>query len=248
VGIHNGCPFTDQIVPYVIGEMNSDDKCFFEQHLQTCRCCREEVELLKETWQMIPYHVQEVEPPADLKAEVMNSIFGPDTQAAHTPLSKTTTRRINWKRWFQPKLVSAVLLVALAASLWQNYLLREQLNDIRAQWAVPSTFLREYNLKSFDPTLANAKGSAWLFQQGEKKTLVFHVEGLPSTQGTQAYQVWLIRDGQRRSAGVFHVNATGNGVLACELSDQTDLFQAIGITLEPDANGLKPRGKKVLGT
>jgi anti-sigma-K factor RskA len=239
----NGCPITDQIVPYVIGEMTSDDKRSFEQHLQSCPSCREEVELLKQTWQIIPYHAEEVEPPADLKAEVMSSIFGsPDYQKS------LTQRHPGWKRWFQPKRVGAVLFLALAVSLWQNILLYGRLSEIEAQLTMPSTFLREYTLKSFDPNMADAKGSAWLFQQGGKKTLVFHVQGLAATEGMQAYQVWLIRDGQRRSAGVFRVDALGNGVLTCELSDQTDLFQAIGITLEPDANGQKPRGKKVLGT
>jgi hypothetical protein len=45
-----------------------------------------------------------------------------------------------------------------------------------------------------------------------------------------------------------NVDDQGNGVLTYNISAKYIGFDAVGVTLEPDANGDQPRGKKVLGT
>jgi anti-sigma-K factor RskA len=108
--------------------------------------------------------------------------------------------------------------------------------------------VNSYLLQATNNATSLSKGSAWMYEQGGKKTLVLHLQGLSATQGTEAYQVWLIHDGKRQSAGVFRVDSQGTGVLAYEMQDPSLPFEAIGITLEPDPHGTQPRGKKVLGT
>ena len=68
--------------------------------------------------------------------------------------------------------------------------------------------------------------------------------GAAETQGDEAYQVWLIKDGQRSSAGTFRVSDTsrGIGLLAMPIQGGKLDFDAIGITLEPDEHGSQPRG------
>jgi Anti-sigma-K factor rskA, C-terminal len=60
-------------------------------------------------------------------------------------------------------------------------------------------------LKTANPATDTAQGHALLYKQGNKKQLVFQLKGLTNTKGTEAYQVWLINDGNRKSAGTFHV-------------------------------------------
>ncbi|MEB3100594.1 anti-sigma factor [Ferviditalea candida] len=67
-------------------------------------------------------------------------------------------------------------------------------------------------------------------------------------KGDEAYQVWLIKDGIRHNAGTLRADHQGNGVLTYRLNGDDKAFDAIGITLEPDSHGTRPRGKKVLGT
>lgn len=67
------------------------------------------------------------------------------------------------------------------------------------------------------------------------------------TQEEQAYQIWLICQGKRRSAGVFYVDAYGNGAMTCEMEEGDLSFDGIGNTLEPDPHGNQPRGKKSVG-
>lgn len=242
------CPYTDQVIMFIMGESAPEERDFFAAHISGCPACREEAEQLRQTWQLIPLQLEEVDPPADLKAEVMGAIFPPSASPAPQTLWMRLKIFLQQLRFPSGRWITAALLLALGASLWNNWLLREQLQAIEAETGMPAKVLQEYTLKAADPAMGSATGSAWLFQQGSRKKLVFRLQGLASTQGEQAYQIWLIHDGQRRSAGVFHVDQLGNGVLTYEFSDQAAPFEAIGITLEPDALGNKPRGKKVLGT
>lgn len=247
MGSHT-CPYTDQLVMYMVGECTAEEHKFLSKHIDDCPACRQEWNQLRHTWQSIPLGLDEVEPPADLKAEVMTAIFA-DSPA---PQPEKKQRQI-WRRSLRQLLrpsqswVTAALLIALCISLWDNWSLRTELLADHAP-AMPAQLMQEFTLKPADAAPAMAKGSAWLLQQGEQKRLVFHLQGLAATQGTQAYQIWLIHDGQRTSAGVFQVDPSGSGVVTYELTEQSPPFQAIGITLEPDAGGMKPRGKKVLGT
>lgn len=243
MGIYEPCSLSNEIVAYVIGETSPEETRFIEKHLLHCSFCQREVKELREAWDMIPYDLAEADVPADLKEVVMQAVFTREEE--RKPVSK-------WRWTFPGSLrygwISAALMVALAVSLWNNISMRQQLTDLAQQSQLPAQVLQVYSLKAADPSLASAKGNAWMFEQGNSKKLVFHLQGLEATKGTEAYQVWLIQDGKRRSAGVFRVDQQGNGVLTYEMKEEQLPFEAIGITLEPDAGGTHPRGKKVLGT
>lgn len=70
--------------------------------------------------------------------------------------------------------------------------------------------------------------------------------GLGPLAGDQVYHLWLLKDGQRTSGGTFRVNSDGLGGVATHIPAGVQ-FDAVGITLEPDARGMTPRGQKVLG-
>ncbi|MEW9673155.1 anti-sigma factor [Ammoniphilus sp. 3BR4] len=196
---------------------------------------------------MIPYNLEEVDVPDDLKKEVMQAIFFSEEE--DKPASKWKwPERLTFLGLPSYIWITAALTVALVGALWNNVIMRQQLLALEQQSQLPSQVLQAYSLKSADPSLVSAKGNVWLFEQGNAKKLVFHLEGLEATKGTETYQVWLIQSGKRRSAGVFRVDKQGNGVLTYEMKEEQLPFEAIGITLEPDADGTQPRGKKVLGT
>lgn len=91
-----------------------------------------------------------------------------------------------------------------------------------------------------------AQGWAAVYTVEGEHYVLLSVNGLPPLSGEQAYQAWLIRDGKRTNAGTFLVDRMGRGGLVYR-TEQPFEFQALGITLEPDALGDQPRGTKVLG-
>ncbi|MEJ8544325.1 anti-sigma factor domain-containing protein [Brevibacillus borstelensis] len=246
----NRCLSSDVLVAYIIGECSEQEKHEVDTHLTTCAVCRQEAKELQEAWDLIPYELEEVEVPDELKNEVMSAIFAPaknPPKAAKDSwfhsLGPRFTGLLPARRW-----VVAGLLLALAGTLWNNLALRDRLSSLEQQTKLPTSVIQVYALQPTENSGPEAKGNAWLFTQGNSQHLVFHLQGLPATKGTETYQVWLIHEGKRRSAGVFHVDPAGTGILTYQMSEQQLPFDAIGITLEPDADGEQPRGKKVLGT
>ncbi len=160
---------------------------------------------------MIPYQMEEVEVPDELKHELMSAIF----ELAGNPPKRVTDSWIHtFKRHFfrlvpSRQWVLAGLLLALLGTLWNNMTLRDRLQSLEQQTQLPTSVIQVYTLQPTENSQPEAKGNAWLFTQGNSKHLVFHLQGLPANQGTEAYQIWLIHEGKRRSAGVFHVNAEG---------------------------------------
>jgi Anti-sigma-K factor rskA len=84
-------------------------------------------------------------------------------------------------------------------------------------------------------------------QQGEDKRLVVQVNNLPRLEGSEVYQVWILKNGNRENAGIFKPDESGAGVLTYQLAQNSD-FDQIGITVEPDQYSTQPRGKKIMGS
>ncbi|GGN99048.1 anti-sigma factor domain-containing protein [Saccharibacillus kuerlensis] len=88
-----------------------------------------------------------------------------------------------------------------------------------------------------------ASGMAAMVQDDTGTRLVVQAEDLPALSGSEAYQVWLIKDGQPINAGTFQ-SGSGNGALTYTM--QPDDYDMVAITLEPDAQGDQPRGQMLL--
>lgn len=249
--INHSCSFSNEIVSFMLGEVTEEERLQFEEHLLHCSSCRLEVQEMQEVWNLIPFKLDNVEVPSDLKEEVMNAIFqehdSTNVQNIDTS-SKTAAKPFGRIRKSLFGFAAAAFLVSFGAVIWNNLQLREELSEVKENTWSPTDVVQVYSLKSADPNVNSAQGNAWVYKKGDKKQIVFKLQGLASTEGSEAYQVWLIHDGQRRSAGTFHVDQNGNGYLTYVFNDREPVFEAIGVSLEPDANGTQPRGKKVLGT
>lgn len=247
----SSCHYSNQLIDFLIEELPKNEMDLLKIHLHTCLSCQQELEELQQAWQAIPFELEkmDVEVPVDLKQEVMSTIFQQEEAETQRTPSVSGKGKTVWQKFFKHanKLAVAALLLALGSTFWSNLELKKQLQTIESQLSLPAQIVQVYHLSSADPELNKAKGNAWLMEQGGKKKLVLYLQGLSATKGEEAYQVWLIHQGTRQNAGVFRVDSFGNGVLTFEMKEPVQ-FDGIGITLESDTFGDKPRGKKVLGT
>ncbi|PGY08420.1 hypothetical protein COE25_20865 [Bacillus sp. AFS031507] len=250
MSLNSNCSFSNELVSYLISETTNEERIRMERHLLNCSSCQKDMQDLQEAWTMLPYELDEVEVPVDLKDEVMNAIFPPENTSQTVIVrnnqngSKKKLVRIRSSLY---GLAAAALLFCFGGVIWNNINLRDQVTELTEQTETPAEVIQVYALKTANPAGDSAQGQALIYKQGDKKQLVFQAQGLANTKGSEAYQVWLIDDGNRKSAGTFHVDKEGNGYLIYQLNKEIS-FDAIGISLEPDANGTQPRGKKVLGT
>jgi hypothetical protein len=250
---HQSCSLSSELISYLTGDLPITEMKEMEKHLTECPLCHIELKELQEAWAMIPFKYEEVDVPSDLKEEVLNAIFHSENLSLESDESIVTMEERPRKsnlRSLKTFAVAAALILTFGVVIWNNIILRGDVATLKTQTQTqtPIKISQVYTLKSANPLQASAEGSAMLYGQGDKKGLVIQLHGLPETKGTEAYQVWLIHNGAKKSCGVFHVDEKGNGFLSYNLDDKDLSFDAIGVSLEPDANGTQPRGKKVLGT
>ena len=231
---------------YISGVCSDEDKRAFERHLQDCADCRAEIEELRLVWEAFPDRMERIEPPKDLKKQVMDAARAADGNR------KPASRRHSTKRLMTRAFVSAAALLFIAGSVWNYSLYRERIVTplpLEQALDLPAAQIEQLvSLKAADSESARAYGVACIVNNGQSKQFIVYVFGAQPTVDSQAYQVWLLQDGQKRSAGTFRVDEKGIGVLALPIASSSLAFDSIGITLEPDDRGDQPRGDKKFGS
>jgi len=135
-------------------------------------------------------------------------------------------------------IIGLVLIVILVFS---NVFQLQQANQRQQALATPFHMV---TLLSPDPK-QDTNALLVISDDGQYGTLV--TENLTVLKSQQQYQLWLIKDGNRISGGLFTVNSSGYGWLKIESTTSLLEFQSFGVTIEPIGGSSGPTGPKVLG-
>lgn len=245
-------PSCENCLDYVSGACTEEEKLDFESHLPRCEACQEELEELRLVWEALPTDIECIEPPADLKKQVMNAAL--NAQAEDSILKPPPARRSTRDRRLTSALLTAAMAGIVLLSIWNIRLQHEQaaapLPVEQALHVSAAQIKQLVSLKATGTLTGKSSGVACIVNNGQSSQFVVYLFGAAVTSDNQAYQVWLIKDGIRTSAGTFRVGAAdrGIGLLAMPIASASLAFDSIGITLEPDDRGDQPRGEKVYGS
>lgn len=240
---------TEQLPAYALGCLDDDEVGVVARHLATCAACQAQLAAYREITGRLAWAAPGAEPPAGLKQRVLGQA---EAERATAPAGAARQRAVAekaapawWARlsglwrgtapaWGVAALVLVLLLVVSNLWWWQRTEERAPAGDMR--------------LIAMLGTDAAPKGSGTLVisADGEYGTLV--VDGLPVLEPDHTYQLWLIRDGQRTSGGLFDVSSHGYGALVVSSPDPLASYDAFGVTVEPAGGSPGPTGAKVLGS
>ena len=260
----------DLLPGYALGILDEADLLTVARHLPHCPVCRAELATYLETVDGIAHAIPLQDPAPGLRAQVLHRVTTisqaratafpaaaplvtgdaadpiPDMLAAPAPAPEPPAR-FGWLRGlFTPRLglalsgLALLLILFLAAStlmLWQR------VNQLQTSLPANNVHLVALQGTSNAP---KAQGYLLAFKGDIYGTLT--VENAPVLDAGHQYQIWLLRDGQRTSGGVFSVNEDGYGTLMITADRPLDTFQSFGITIEPAGGSPGPTGKKVLGS
>ena len=71
---------------------------------------------------------------------------------------------------------------------------------------------------------------------------------LPETPANQMYQIWLVNNSTRVTAGLFKVDTSGSAMVMIAAPDPLTSYQSLGITAEPGPTGSRePTGERIIG-
>lgn len=262
----------DQLIDYFNGLLTKDEEKAFEQHLQTCTDCREELEELREATANLPFSVDPVEPPSEMKDRVLANVFASTESDSDEEVTSTEptsivapveqeSKQTNEEpenelasRYTQKqKTIKPWMVTSLAAAL-----LLSVIGNIYSVVTPPESQPPVISQESIDEVLAkvdlsgetNAKATASIIKQQENLTLVVNADQLQNLQGDEVYQVWLLEGDKPHRAGSFVTNQNGEGAVAFSLKklQNKQNWDAIAITKEPDAKSQTPEGEILLSS
>jgi anti-sigma-K factor RskA len=220
----------DLIPAHALHALETDDALLLEQHIETCDACRRELDEMRETTALLAFATAPVEPPARLRAAILDAVAEPAPVNA-----KPQRTRLAFLRG-----AVAGTLAGAAIALVIGIALHSQLSDARssrdAQAAVVANLLRPGSQVA--QLTGNVQGA--VVRNGSSGKLV--LVDLPHPASGRTYQAWLIGpDKKPVPAGTF----TGGKAVVVGLAGNAGGSKTVAITVEPDGGSKAPTTQPV---
>jgi anti-sigma-K factor RskA len=228
--------YHEEIGAYLLGALTDLERQAFERHMASCPQCRDEVEQLRPAADALPRSVQQVEPPASLKASLMEVVEREAREAAgDSAPAPARPRRPLRERLRLPSLRPALVVggVALVLGLAAGFGVAQLGGDDGARTIAATV----------DETrIPQASGSLQMEGDGENGAIL-RVDGMPELED-EVYQAWVERDGIVVPEPTFEVGANGGGAVA--VPDDLSGAQAVLVTREPRGGSRAPSEEPIL--
>jgi anti-sigma-K factor RskA len=216
--------YREEIGAYLLGALTDLERQAFEQHLEGCAECRDEVERLRPAADILPRSVEQVDPPPSLKASLMKVVESEARERSEAP-----AKRSFWER-FLPRVPRPALAAAAALAL-----------GLLAGLGVAQLGGDDGRTVTAVLTGAQAQGaSAELQIEDGSGTLTASGLGRP-TSGS-VYKVWVLRRGQQgpRPNAVFL--PTRDGSADVPVQGQLRAGDQVLVTSERNPQAQAPEG------
>jgi anti-sigma-K factor RskA len=228
----------DLLPGFALGCLDASEENQVIEHLAGCEQCQTELKRYDWVVAELPMAMKMSDPPAELKSRILTKARQASPPAAQK--SSAWSRFLHSLRHSAPVwgMASLVLVLVLAVS---NLVLWQRLGQVQGDG---QGVMRTVVLEGTDFT-PDATGRVIISRDGRRGVVV--VDGLPKLDESQEYQLWLMKDGERDSGGVFSVGSSGYGWVYVRSPDPLASYQTAGITIEPAGGSPGPTGEKVLG-
>jgi len=223
---------------YVLGGLSEEETKEFEKHLLSCSDCQQEVQEYREIVELLPHSAELAQVPSGMKQRVLSHVLNQEEQKGSKISFLGRGRGI-----------SIVLAAAVLFLSFYSITLHQQIKELEGELVAIQTPAKQpkemSSVVELNPMAEEvvAQGLATIVIDSRGTHLIVQAEKLPELQGTEAYQVWLLKDGNPVSAGTF-LTHQGTGALYFTFEPQD--YDTIAITMEPDALGDAPRGPIIL--
>lgn len=268
----------DQLIDYFNNQLSEDEKKIFEEHLQMCESCQEELKELTELTEDLPLLSKSEEPPEGMKERVLNNAYEEENvrETDHdqtVPLRDKKDEKLQHpKKRFSPVIygsLAAALLLSLVGNgiLWNE---RQELSEESQQLMLErdmiesdyeallaeldepggtANIMQTSNLAYAGEDDLEASGTAMIISENDHVDLVIQVTNMEIPQDEDVFQAWVIEGEEPHPTGSFNIDENGNGAVIYRLSDMDDVeIDQIAITLESQPDREEPEGPIILAS
>ncbi len=245
---------------YALDALEPEEAAAFEEHLESCGSCRDEVRSLREAAGALALDVAET-PPASLRSSVLAGISQvrplppvPDVAdapppivaatSAAAPVDEVAAARERRDRRRSPWLVGIAAALALVAggAVVRTVQLNEQLGSVSQQAAEVTEVLTAPDATTTTAAVTTG-GRAAVVSSKSLDRSVLVTDGLAPAPTGSTYQIWYLSDsGAPTSAGFVPAGERSAVVLQGDLGTAS----AVGVTVEPAGGSSAPTTTPVL--
>ncbi len=235
----------EALIPaYAVGATDEQESQLAAAHLASCSACQELLADYRRLSDDLLYAVPVQAAPVGLGERLR-------ARVASAPPAQPAAR---WSRWlpaFRPvwawtAVAAAVLVLAATNVYWFGRVGRLE-REASLQAAAVESLTRNPGVSLY-AAVPEMAGRGVMYASAAGDVALLCVYNMPVLSPDRSYQLWLIKDGARESAGVFEVSPEGYGVLLLKPSRPFGEYDALGITVEPAGGSPGPTTPRILGT
>ncbi len=257
----------DLIPLLALGGMADSERAELETHLATCQSCRALLTEYAFVAEELQAEVPQLQPSAQLESRLMQRVPMRPTQAnalpafkqpptapKPAPAVKGTPRKPGF--WQQPVPVArwAFAFAALIALLLLGVsgMLALQVQRTGGLNANQVAQLFASNQRKFVELTVGSPGQGeqlegYVYLSPENPTALVWFNNLKQLDADHVYQIWLRKDTQRISAGLFHAGMDGHAMVIINAPKMLGNYTDIGVTVEPATGSPGPTTPRVIG-
>jgi anti-sigma-K factor RskA len=236
---------------YALDALENSEREHFEQHLQRCEACRQEVRGLHDTATQLALAVARVPPPQlrvlvlDAAARTGQNLPVSDHRAAAQPRHARAPRRARVPRLLGVAAMAAVAAVAAVAVVlgFTEAATQGRLDRAQAQEQAIVAVLNAPDAKIVVGRVSGGGTATVVFSRASRK-MIFTTAGLPPLPSSKVYELWVLGPGTARPAGL--LPAPSDGRTAPLLASGLASGDQAGMTVEPAGGTSKPTKKPIV--
>jgi anti-sigma-K factor RskA len=219
---------------YALDALDDDERALFEEHLQTCERCTDEIAGMRLTAAELS-RTTEVAPPPQLRADVLAAISQvrplPPVVDNIVALHRARAARSVWQ-----VVAAACAVVAIAVAGW-GYSQHRNADRISSAQSTIQALLHAPDLRV--STTALRQGSGTLMYSAREHRVMLIGQGMPALASGKTYQLWMLpANGKPVSAATFRTDSSG-GVELPVTGDLTGIAR-MAISVEPSGGSVEP--------
>ena len=232
---------------YALDALDAEEQRRYEEHLEGCDQCREELASFGDVSAALAYAVEPTAPPPGLRQRIVEQaarerIAEQAAREEHAPREPQNVVRLR-RPWYGPALGATASVAAAAAivlGIWAGSLQRS-LDEARTSTARQDAVIAILaNPESQRASLKGAQGALVVDPAGEAALAISSLGPAPSGK---TYQAWVMEDGDPEPAGIFAGGAE-NSVL--RLTRRVPPGATVAVTLERDGGAQAPTSRPLL--
>ena len=223
----------EMLPAYALGCLDDDEAVLVSEHIEECAKCHVQFLEYRSTVDAMAYGSPAASPPDSLKQKLIQRIqSASDRPTVLQSAKKHRNLKSLWQRFLPAwAFASLALIVGLSViNLLQWHHTQKLQKEVAAELLV---------LKMKGTPKAPKGDGTFIISQNRKKGVLV-ASDLPIPKENQQYQLWMKKNDQEVSGGVFSVTPTGYAVVEIQSMESLSNFQSFKITLEPEGGSPTP--------